>query len=238
MRNLLLAVGFMLIALSIQGQNLRGAWEHYHTTDQGQEIHQVVIFADGYQVLTIYDAKTGAFIHTNGGLWSLKGNTLTETVEFNSDNPEAVGNSISFDIRLTDKELQIVGDDRVFTRIDDGTPGALNGAWLMSGRKRNGEMQERDTTRPRKTMKILSGTRFQWIAYNTETKQFMATGGGSYTTVDGKYTENIEFFSRDVARVGAALAFDFELIDGHWHHSGFSSKGDPLYEVWSVRNPQ
>ncbi|WP_435577933.1 membrane or secreted protein [Gilvibacter sp.] len=238
MRNILLAVGFMLSSLSLQGQELIGAWEYYGTTPQGQEVRQVVIFADGFQVLTIYDAKSGTFIHTNGGLWSKKGNTLTETVEFNSDNPEAVGNSISFDIRLTDKELQIVGDDRVFTRVDDGSPGALNGAWLMSGRKRNGEMQERDTSRPRKTMKILSGTRFQWIAYNTETKQFMATGGGSYTTVDGKYTENIEFFSRDVSRVGAALEFDFKLVDGHWHHSGFSSKGDPLYEVWSERSPQ
>ena len=26
-------------------------------------------------------------------------------------------------------------------------------------------------------MKILSGSRFQWIAYNTETRQFMGTGG-------------------------------------------------------------
>ena len=43
----------------------------------------------------------------------------------------------------------------------------------MSGRVRNGQKQLRDTNRPRKTMKILSGTRFQWIAYNTETQKFM-----------------------------------------------------------------
>ena len=44
------------------------------------------------------------------------------------------------------------------TRIDNGKPGKLAGAWLMSGRIRNGQMQERNTSRPRKTMKILSGT--------------------------------------------------------------------------------
>ncbi len=96
---------------------------------------------------------------------------------------------------------------------------------------------KRDTSGPRKTMKILSGTRFQWIAYNTATKEFMGTGGGTYTTIDGKYTENIGFFSRDDSRVGASLEFNYELKDGDWHHSGFSSKGNPIYEVWSKRTP-
>jgi hypothetical protein len=84
-------------------------------------------------------------------------------------------------------------------------------------------------------MKILSGTRFQWIAYNTETKEFKGTGGGTYTTHDGEYTENIKFFSRDDTRVGASLKFNYELVDGHWHHSGLSSKGQPIHEIWSVR---
>ncbi|MBT8309198.1 MAG: membrane or secreted protein, partial [Flavobacteriaceae bacterium] len=87
-----------------------------------------------------------------------------------------------------------------------------------------------------KTMKILSGTRFQWIAYNTETKEFKGSGGGTYTTIDGKYTENIEFFSRDDSKAGLRLTFDYKLIDGHWHHSGLSSKGAPIHEIWSVRD--
>jgi hypothetical protein len=87
----------------------------------------------------------------------------------------------------------------------------------------------------RKTMKILSGTRFQWIAYNTETKEFLGTGGGTYTSVDGKYVENIEFFSRDNSRVGASLSFDFSLDDGRWAHKGLSSKGDPIHEIWTRR---
>ena len=84
-------------------------------------------------------------------------------------------------------------------------------------------------------MKILSGTRFQWIAYNSDTGEFLGTGGGTYTTAKGVYTEHIEFFARDNSRVGAKLPFSFELKDGKWHHSGKSSKGDPIYEVWSTR---
>ena len=68
---------------------------------------------------------------------------------------------------------KIVGSDMQLKRLDKwARQGNLQGAWLMSGRVRNGNTEARDTSRPRKTMKILSGTRFQWIAYNTETKQF------------------------------------------------------------------
>ncbi len=72
-------------------------------------------------------------------------------------------------------------------------------------------------------MKLLSGTRFQWIAYNIETKMFMGTGGGTYTTIDGKYTENIEFFSRDNSKAGLSLEFNYLIEDDEWNHSGFSS---------------
>ena len=105
----------------------------------------------------------------------------------------------------------------------------------MSARFRNGLMQERDINRPRKTMKILSGTKFQWIAYDTSSKKFIATGGGSYTTVNGKYSENIEFFSRDSTRIGMKLEFEYSLENGNWNHKGFSSKGNPINEIWSKR---
>ena len=224
------------ISLTLQAQSLIGAWENTKVSEDGTELTSIVIFSKGYQVIAVYETKTGKFVTTNGGSWSLDGNTVTEVPEFNSDQPEKVGKKVIFEIELSDKEMHIVGSDQKFKKLDNGSPGALQGAWLMSGRKRNGEIQSRDTTRSRKTMKILSGTRFQWIAYDTETKEFKGTGGGTYTTLDGKYTENIGFFSKDNSRVGASLEFDFELKDGDWHHSGFSSKGDPIYEIWSLRN--
>lgn len=230
---LFFSIGF---CISIQAQTLLGAWETTVTGKENQLLKNVVIFSEGHQVSTWFDAKTGTFLSTNGGEWFLNANIITETVEFDTKAAERVGAQVSFEIELSENKLRIKDSDETWTRIDNGTPGALAGAWLMSGRKRDGKIQQRDTNRPRKTMKILSGTRFQWIAYNTESKQFMGTGGGTYTTINGKYTENIEFFSRDNTRVGASLQFDFELKDEDWHHSGFSSKGDPLYEIWSLRN--
>src|SRR5574343_326746 len=81
--------------------------------------------------------------------------------------------------------------------------------------------------------KLLTGTRFQWFAINIETGEFSGTGGGTYQFINGKYTENIEFFSRDSSRVGASLQFSAKIEEGKWHHSGLSSKGDPIYEIWT-----
>ena len=221
---------------AINAQSLLGAWMSSTTSENGDIIKSVVIFTEGYQVLSVYNNTSGKFIYTNGGTWTLKDDVMTEKVEFDSDNPDHVGTETSFKVAFTDNYFEIIGTDVTFTRIDDGKPGALQGAWLMSGRMRDGQPQIRDTTGPRKTMKILSGTRFQWIAYNTETKQFMGTGGGTYTTNNGDYTEQIEFFSRDDTKAGLSLKFNFNLIDGLWHHSGLSSKGDPIHELWSIRD--
>jgi hypothetical protein len=223
------------LSFGVKAQSFSGAWEIYHTSENGEKLKSVVIFSDGYQVITTYDSKTGKFISTNGGTWKLIGNTMTEKVEFDSNKTERVGTEVSFEVFINDTIMGIVGSEMKLKRIDNGVPGKLQGVWLMSGRIRDGETQLRDTSRPRKTMKIMSGTRFQWIAYNTETKQFMGTGGGAYTTSNGEYTENIDFFSRDDSRVGASLIFNYSLVDGKWHHSGLSSKGDPINEIWSIR---
>lgn len=235
MKKIIVLLICTFLSIGIKAQGLIGAWERFHTSENGENIKSVVIFSDGYQVITYYDSKTGKFISTNGGTWKLIGDTMTEKVEFDSDNSERVGSEVSFDVFIKDSIMGIVDSEMRFKRIDNGAPGKLQGAWLMSGRIRDGETQLRDTSRPRKTMKILSGTRFQWIAYNTETKQFMGTGGGAYTTTNGEYSENIEFFSRDDSKVGASLKFNYSLVDSKWHHSGLSSKGDPIHEIWSER---
>lgn len=235
MKKLLVLLACAFLSFGIHAQSIIGAWEAIEASETGDKLRSVVIFADGYQVVATYNADTGKFVHTNGGTWSLDGDMMTEKVEFHTDDPDRVGTEVSFKVIITDETIQIAGSDKKFTRIDAGAPGELQGAWLMSGRIRDGKTQLRDINRPRKTMKMLSGTRFQWIAYNTETKQFMGTGGGTYTTIDGQYTENIEFFSRDDSKSGMSLKFDYKFVDGNWHHMGFSSKGDPMHEIWSVR---
>lgn len=219
----------------LTAQSLIGAWERFETDADGRQLHNVVIFADGYQASSWFDAATGAFISTNGGAWSVDKKTITEVVEFDTEQPARVGTQITFRFKIKKGQLIAQKSKKTWTRIDAGAPGALAGAWLFAGRMRDGEIQRRAGDRPRKTMKILSGTRFQWIAYNTETGAFFGTGGGTYTTIDGKYTEAIGFFSRDDSRVGAELQFDYELQAGEWHHSGLNSRGEPLYEIWGRR---
>lgn len=226
---------FLLISCSLWAQSPVGAWEAVTTNADGEKVKIVVIFTEGYQSVAYFLADSGKFLRTTGGKWKLDGSTLTETVEYDSAVPLRVGNTVSFEIDITDDTIKEKDGETEFKRIDDGTEGDLAGAWLISGREQDGEMKTRTTDGPRKTMKILSGTRFQWIAYNTETQEFMGSGGGTYTTRKGKYTENIEFFSRDDSRVGASLEFNYKLKDGNWHHSGKSSKGDPINEIWSLR---
>ena len=192
MKKILLLLIFTQLSINVNAQSLIGAWERHHGSEKGEELKSIVIFSDGFQSISTYNAKTGKFIYSNGGTWKLIGNSMTEKVEFDTKDFERVGTEVSFKIEITDSKMRIVGSEMEFQRIDNGKPGELNGAWVMSDRIRDGKKRLRDTNRPRKTMKILSGTRFQWVAYNTETKKFMGTGGGNYTTKDGKYTENIE----------------------------------------------
>ena len=235
MKKIIFLIIYSLLVTNTNAQSFIGAWERNHTSENGEELKSVVIFSDGYQAISTYESKSGKFINSNGGTWELMGDTMTEKVEFDTNNPDRVGSEVTFKVKITETTMSIVGTDMEFQRIDDGLPGDLKGAWLMAGRVRDGKKQLRNTSGPRKTMKLLSGKRFQWIAYNTESKKFMGTGGGTYTTKNGVYSENIEFFSRDNSKSGIELEFEYEIIDNEWNHKGFSSKGDPLHEIWKPR---
>lgn len=220
------------------GELFLGAWETFSEPDSGIAKQTVVIVTDPYLSATSYNFDEKAFMFTAVGSWGIdSAGRFVETVEFNSEDSTKMGEVVvrEFEFNPTGDTLRFDGKDKVWVRIDDGTPGALEGAWLITGRKRDGAIR-RMTPGVRKTMKILSGTRFQWIAYNTETGVLSGTGGGTYTTSDGQYMENIEFFSRDSSRVGASLEFTYQLDSGEWHHSGFSSRGDSLYEIWTPRS--
>lgn len=213
---------------------IQGSW--MNKTDIGDT--HVLLFSGSFYSHTIYKTNGGAFVMTKGGKWTSTGNKIKLELEFHTEDSSQVGLFESLSAKLNRKGLKLKGPNLPkgsWEQLDTGINTDLTNPWLFSGRKRNGELSRRDTNRPRKTMKILTGTRFQWIAYNTATKQFFGTGGGTYTAEHGKYTENIEFFSRDNNRVGASLQFNYEMIDGEWHHSGKSSKGDPMYEIWAKR---
>ncbi|HEY5691427.1 MAG TPA: membrane or secreted protein [Cyclobacteriaceae bacterium] len=206
--------------------NLIGAWQSSKDGNTG-----LWIITEKHFSITYYTPS--GFGYTEGGEWGqLPDGKIEMMWEYHTKDIELVGEKKSYIIAAKGDQLSLEGTE--WKRIDNGSPGQLAGAWLITGRYRDGELSER-TPGVRRTMKILSGTKFQWIAYNVETKEFFGTGGGSYTTKEGKYTEHIEFFSRDNSRVGASLEFEFKLENGKWRHSGRSSKGDSLDEVWTKR---
>ena len=198
-------------------------------------INEVRIYSDKFFVVSKYDATNKTFISTKGGKYSLD-NGYYEVMEFNSSDTSSVGDTLYYSnvkINIKKDSGKMIIDGIKYNKYPNEDN--LSGAWLMSGIERRGEMRMRDINKPRKTMKMLAGNRFQWIAYDTSKKGFYGTGGGTYSAIDGKYVENIEFFSRDSNTVGKSLEFNFEIKDGDWHHKGFSSKGDPKYEIWTQR---
>jgi hypothetical protein len=231
MKTIMITLILSVALMSNTSAQLSGGWQ----LSEGNETETMII-AGNYFAVTRYDIQGKKFIGTWGGTLVEGKESIKLSYEFHTLKPEKVGTveETNFQLKKNTLSLRTGEQSKELSRLDDGKPGALAGAWLITGRNTNGKAS---TIKPgaRRTMKILSGTRFQWIAYNVETREFSGTGGGTYTTVNGKYTENIEFFSRDNTRVGSSLSFDFEMEEGRWRHKGLSSKGDPIDEYWSRR---
>lgn len=181
----------------------------------------IVQLIDGYYTEVVYQESPPKFISTKGGFISSDASPVVH-LEYNSLFEQDSLKTIPLATLNAFEKMAL-------------QPQPLDGLWLMGGRMRNDLMTNRDTSGPRKTLKVLYNGRFQWIAFHTETFAFMGTGGGSYSAENGVYEESIKFFSRDNSRVGAVLPFEYELINGAWHHKGKSSKGDPIHEIWVQR---
>lgn len=193
----------------------------YHI-DNEEHISRVILDNE-YVVISKFKSDSGNFISTLGGYYHLNEGTYEINLEFNSNYDQDSIKSLS--IVKTSKWKNISKENNT-----------LKGKWVMSGRYNNGEFRTRNTDLPRKTMKVLIDGFFQWIAFNTESFKFSGSGGGEYETEDGKYIEIIQYFSRDDSRVGAELDFNYEVKNNDWYHTGLSSKGKPINEVWSIRD--
>ena len=189
-------------------------------------INHRILIDDQYLIETQFSINPSEFILTRGGFYSQEGTSYEVALEFNSKHEE---DGLT-QIKINSSPLSLEAWNTISKELLD-----LNGKWLMAGRVRDNKEQRRDITRPRKTMKFLKDGYFQWIAFNTETFQFFGSGGGYYTIAQGKYFEHIEYFSRNNTSVGRILPFSYSIRGDDWHHEGFSSKGDPIHEIWSSR---
>lgn len=235
--SLIMALTFLMVllssyhALAIDTKSIVGAWEY-----GAPEKWTVMINTDKIFSVAVYDLPGKKFISSYGGIWRVDGNKLIKNIEWNSNDSLQVGKEMSEDVQIVNGKLVVKASNETWNRLDDGKPGELMGAWIITGNYTNDKVSKRATPFfPRRTMKVLSGKYFHWIAYNVVTKTFVNAGGGTYTTANGKYTENIEFFTKTSESVGKSLGFEYSFVDGDWRHKGQKSTGGAMDECWSKR---
>ena len=158
---------FMISALFLfvtqsNSQDLEGAWS---LEEDG--VTRWLLMVDGCFTWTKYATVDGFYQNTVGGTYQNNSDQIIATIEFNPHDSTEVGQTLRWKYDLAGDKLSIrLKDDQPFefTKSKSPDPADLSGAFLFSGRKRDGEITRRDTDQPRKTMKILVGDRFQWIA--------------------------------------------------------------------------
>lgn len=194
----------------------------FEFSDKEANTHRIIL-TDNYLVETIYQSQPASFVLTRGGFVTKTGKDLSVKLEFNSNFEQDEQKTLALKMDKNWKKVSLADQE-------------MENNWLFSGRIVNGkESARRGEESSRKTLKILFDGYFQWIAYDVADMKFSGSGGGIYTAKDGKYIETIQYFSKDNSRVGAVLGFDYELIKNEWHHTGLSSKGDPIHEIWAKR---
>lgn len=219
---------YLMMSLFQADTQPTGAWEISNGNDR-----QVLMVQDNYFSISHFNVAGKKFYHSFGGTIVVNNGKASVAIEFDTENRDNIGtkHELPFVVDNNNLDFKIGNYGGNWKKVDDGVA-PLAGNWRISGRMEGGNMNS-IPRRDRKTLKLLTGSRFQWMAINPATKEFFGTGGGTYTFENGKYTETIEFFSRDSTRVGASLQFDGKVEGGDWHHSGKSSRGDDLHEIWS-----
>jgi hypothetical protein len=228
----------LLLMLTILGQLSAQIPEHvylFESENNGKtQQHELKIKAN-YLTYSVYETDPPHFLKTMGGFYDIKNDSLKVRLEFHSSASGEKTGTWSVPYAVQGDQLTLRTDTDLVFSPAPAMPQDLDGQWLFATRGPDEGQDRRGESSPRKTLKFLMDGHFQWIAYNTETMEFFGTGGGSYSAKDGIYTENIKYFSRDDARVGVSLNFEYRIDGNDWHHTGKNSKGEPLYEIWSKR---
>ncbi|WP_297764224.1 hypothetical protein [uncultured Muriicola sp.] len=207
----------------------------YHGDEKDTNIHHEVKLNGDYFVHTTYETSPPNFISTIGGYYTSDADSLNIKLEFNSNFENDSIKVVHYGYEIKGETLVLKGAKELILKASPSRAQDLDGTWLFATRGPDTGQDRRGDSTPRKTLKFLMDGHFQWIAYHTETMRFSGTGGGSFTSKDGIYVENIEYFSRDNDRVGAVLDFNYELKGDDWHHTGKNSRGEPMYEIWARR---
>lgn len=233
----LLLVSVFFNPNTLTGQWVNGVYEKTEKNDTSTQTSRLMI-KDSYLILTTFNYAPASFNNTVGGILATEGKNFTVNLEFNSAIAKDSLKTLKGTFQLKGNRCMVVFDNGKKLDLEKVTMEDQNfeGAFLMAGRVTDQGESRRRIDVPRITMKMLLDGHFQWIAFNKETFEFSGTGGGKYIADNtGAYIEQIEFFSRNSARVGAKLPFKYNIKGNDWFHQGNSSSGEPMHEIWTKR---
>ncbi|CAD5285182.1 putative Membrane or secreted protein [Imperialibacter sp. EC-SDR9] len=214
-----------------------GAWMS-ESVDKGRPVTQILIVSDTYFTIASFLTKDHHFLSTSGGTYKMEDGKMSVTIEYHSPDHYQVGKQHVLHAKPTETGYKLVARDGMvlgdWKRIDSGSKSEMAGLWYAAA-YRNEAGDTIRTDYKVKTIKILSDTRFQWVAFDTISRKFVATAGGTYSVTQTGYVESLEFYANADDRIGKSLGFRYKLEGSNWTHTGKSSQGLPLYELWSKK---
>lgn len=110
----------------------------------------------------------------------------------------------------------------------------LDGEWELVSFK-YGAAPVQSLSNNRREIKLISGTHFVWVVYDTKKHKPISVGGGTCSRQGDQYTEQVEFGDiRTSTVLGKPQVFHI-TTDGHnWRHSGVLSDGLSIEETWRL----
>lgn len=83
-------------------------------------------------------------------------------------------------------------------------------------------------------VKYLTATHFTWVTFDRRTMEVLANAGGTWSFMDGTYTERFEFASDSHSHLrGGEFRFKARVEGDKWFHQAKASTPIDVDEVWS-----
>lgn len=97
----------------------------------------------------------------------------------------------------------------------------LEGAFLLRASQYGDKVNSEEKSLSRKVVKIFKDG--YWITgfFGHQQHPFDGSGGGTYTTENGKYIETLRFYSWDSTAAGKTYTFDYRLAGDRYFQTGF-----------------
>lgn len=228
-----------MLLLSFFGfsQTLNGAWRLTEVNNEPVEHEVIKLYSNSYFTSAAYHKSSGEFIEAKGGTYSLDHLSYKEHLEIDSTEPEHSGTTVNHVAELNNGSLTIInlhtGVKEQWAKFDDADNYQMTTCWRIHKKLDEGDTDWRTIEyAPRKTLKMVTNSRYQVLALNSKTGQFVGSSGGNWSSNENTYTENVEFFSKDQSNAGRSLKFDRKFENGLWLHSGKDTKGKLMKEKW------